>query len=160
MEERLVTSSVLSIDKMPFSVDYRLTLKEILTLGKYQKVNPDIRENNFPYLNLRGIETANFGARLFHFNRLMMTEDILEFMGERNIEPAPIRELLFMGKMYPKLQRKFSIIGLGSTWKRCGDLVVPGLSKNHIDFRTVELYNSKAIWPSSCRFLGIQKLPG
>lgn len=160
MEEKLLTNSVHSVERMPFSVDYRLNLKEIINIGNYHDVDLNINEKNFPVLRDREVDTARFIGRLFTFNRLSSTEEAVEHMMARNFEPAPLRETLLLDMTHQKLLKRFLIIGLGSSWKRCGDLVVPGLTVNVLNRRIVKLYSQKGIWPSTTNFLGIQRIHG
>lgn len=157
MKEKTANTASFRTDRISLEIDYQLSLSEILRLGKYDQVNESVNEVNFPLVS-NELKSTELIAKLFKFGGLVGSEEATQLMKADGFDPSPIRELIFLGLRYPFLQQSFFIVGLGSTWKRYGDLFVPGLSKNSINQRIINLYSYKGIWPSSCRFLGIQKM--
>lgn len=94
-----------------------LTFKEFIAAGKYDWVNETIKEVNFPMA-----EGFAFGLepKLYHFNRLISSEEAIKEMEKDGFRPATIWDLLDYGAKNPELQRQFPIVALGSV-ARMGD---------------------------------------
>ena len=99
-------------------VNYDLSVKELLKAGKYDWINEDITDKNFPSSE-NGEKEVEFG--MFHFKRGMSSEDAIAEMKKAGYRrPATMKELLSFGKNNPDLQREFPIVALGSVAKLNG----------------------------------------
>lgn len=87
------------------------TLKGLIEIGKYDWVNSDITEVNFPMpANL----VLGAESKPFHFNRNISSENAIKEMAKEGYRPATIWDLLDFGAKNPELQRQFPIVALGS----------------------------------------------
>jgi len=99
----------------PVTVNYDLTVEEMIEAGKYDWKNPDITSDNFP-VTRRG--TSEVEIHLVHFDRVIETEEVLRELDKMGLRPAELPELLALGAGSPDLQRQFPIIALGSVFRR------------------------------------------
>ncbi|MDP2695992.1 MAG: hypothetical protein Q8O87_01930 [bacterium] len=140
-------------------VDYALTLAQMIQAGRYDWVHPDIDEDNFP-LNLPpGFPTrGQIIPELIHFNRLISSDKAIAEIKRRGPRPATIWELLAFGEHNPDPQRQFSIIALGSVWRRRnggGFWVVPSFV-SHAGRRELRLRSFNCAFSDRCRFLAVR----
>lgn len=152
--------SLFAKGKMPMVIDYNLSLREMIALGKYDHVDPVIKETNFPVLNKdeNKERLIYLTGKLFSFREPLSSEEIILKMQAQSFIPANLPELLYLGKIFPNLQMAFSIIALASTWKSSGDTYSPGLFKCMNNGRGLKVFSYTGVWPSSCRFLGVQAI--
>ena len=54
---------------------------------------------------------------LVRFEQRMTSEDVLRKLGDEGLRAAELPEFLAFGAAYPDVQRKFSVVCLGSVWK-------------------------------------------
>jgi len=133
-------------------VDYSRSLAEMIKAGKYDWVHGNINENNFP---VKGIGRHEVSVVLFHFNRVISSEDAMSEMKRTGYRPARIEELLALGENYPDLQRQFPIIALRSFWRpQLGGRGVPALWR--IGERDLRLLWFESAWHSVFRFLAVR----
>ena len=143
------TGSVCSI-----TVDYALTLEQMIAAGRYDWKNGDITAKNF---TVTGTGTVKLEVRLFHYGRGMSTKDVLKDIDQNGYRPIKIEELLALGATKPELQREFPIIALGSVWQDLrGGRDVPFLSgdgsRRHLNLRWIGRG-----WSEICRFGAVRK---
>lgn len=96
-------------------VDCTMSLADMITLGKYDWVNPDITAEHFP---TTGTGKKQVTVELLHFNRHFKNGDeVLAEIDELGYRPAKIEELLVLGAVQPELQRQFPIAAFGNPWR-------------------------------------------
>lgn len=138
----------------PVSVDYRRTLAEMISAGRYDRINSDITAEHFP---IKGEGQQPVELALFHFNRVISSDDAIREMDQAGYRPAKIEELLALGVKRPDLQRQFPIIALASPWQGSGGLrCVPCLSEWY-GGRALDLRWFEGGWAESCRFPAVRK---
>ena len=99
-----------------FIVDYAMSVEEMVTAGRYDRVNSDISSEHFPHDRGRG--RSEVGAELVHLNRYFASGDeVLRELDRRGYRPANLAEGLAFGAAYPDEQRKYPIAILGSVWR-------------------------------------------
>lgn len=96
------------------TVDYSRSLVKMIKAGKYNSVNDNITAEHFP---VKGEGKQEKIITLFHFNRVMTSDEIKAEMDKQGFCPAEIEDLLGLGENYPELQKKLSIVALGSVWQ-------------------------------------------
>ncbi len=148
------TDELKTRDHFTITVDYSLSLLEMVAAGKYDYANENIVAKNFP---ISGTGTVREEVILVHFDRFIESEDAIREMGEIGLEPCPIEDLLAFGAQYPNVQREFPIVCLGSSWVNLyGDRSVQFLS--HRDRgRALYLDWFGRGWDAPCRFLARHK---
>ena len=111
----------------PLSVDYGRSVEKGVKAGRYDWVNClfDIASRNFS-TERKG--TAEIVVELIHFNRNISIDKAFSQLDRMGFRPAEIHELLAFGEKYPKVQRKFPVVALGSVWQyQFGNRRVPYL---------------------------------
>ena len=128
-------------------------LQCLIKAGKYDYVNPNITEKNFPVP-----ENYVLGSdpKIFHFSRNVSSEDVVKEMDKEGYEPAMIWDLLDFGAKNPEEQRKFPIVGLGSVGEVGGHRYVPYLDGDNSE-RDLDLCWWGHGWDAFYRFLGVRK---
>ncbi len=135
-------------------VDYAKTLKEMIREGKYNWVDSNITQENF---RTQEKGTQEIEIQLFHFGRVVGSEEVLEEMEREGFRPATLPELLALGAADRELQKEFPIVALGSRWRSPdGYLVVPFLHWFGLR-RNLDLGWFESDWHESCRFAGVRK---
>lgn len=144
-------------EEITLTVDYGRTVKQMIKAGKYNGVNSDITEKNFPLpTELIGQKTSVSG-KLFHFGKDISSEDVIFEMDKSGYRPATLPELLALGEAHPDLQRQFPIIALGSVWRvAAGSRIVPALAVDGYG-RKLHLFWFGPAWYVICRFFGVRK---
>ena len=130
------------------------TLKQLIKKAKFDRVNPDITDKNFPD------NTKNFEkTELIHFGKMMSSEEVLKKLGEKNLRPATIKELVNFAIHNPEEQRKCPIVGLGSVWCLDGFQLAACLNERAGD-RYLSLGWLGRVWVEYYRFLAVGKYSG
>lgn len=129
-----------------------LSLTEMIALGKYDWVNQDITEANFPMA-----EDFTFGTetKLFHFDRDISSENAIKEMERAGYKPVTIWDLLDYGAKNSEMQRKFPIVALGSPAQFGGSRNVAYLCGSDTK-RSLRLCWSDDGWRGYCRFLAVR----
>lgn len=141
-------------EKIMLSVDYGRSLEVMIVAGNYDWKNNDITAKRFP-LKSEGAE--QFEAKIFHFDRNISSEQVVEQIKAAGWEPGKIEHLLAFGEKYPDEQRKYPIIALGSVAEVDGDRSVPYLHVRDRE-RSLNLRWWGSGWSGHCRFLAVRKL--
>lgn len=98
------------------TVDYSQSLEEMINASNYEWISFDITEEKFHFpVEFLG-KKVTVSAKLFHFNREVNSEVVLEELDSAGYRPAFVSELLALGNNYPELQKPSFIIALGSMW--------------------------------------------
>jgi hypothetical protein len=141
-------------DLYPVRVNYELSVEEAIEAGKYQAVNADIMGKNFPSTK-KG--QADIEIVLIRFEHRMKSEDVLDELHKEGLRAADLPEFLAFGAEHPDVQRKFSVVGLGSVWQdRKGYRNVPCLYTAS-EGRYLDLHWWDDGWYSYSRFAAIRK---
>jgi len=131
------------------------TIKNFLKEGKYDWVDENITDENFP------VEETDIGEKeiyFIHFNRTFDNGDqIIEALDKTNFKPKNPAPLLALGMKFPDRQRQFPIAALGQCWlDSCGDRRVVCLDGNLVA-RRAHLYWFEYRWFANWRFAVVHK---
>lgn len=138
----------------PVSINYGLSLEEMIAAGRYDWKSDDIVTKHFP---VKGEGVANVEIQLVHFDRVIESEEAIEELDKMGLRPAKIEELLAFGAKYPKVQREFPIVALGSVWRFAHGLRhVPYLGRSGAG-RGLSLGWFEGEWVERCRFAAVSK---
>ena len=134
--------------------DLSLTdLAHRIARGKYDWVNSDINEKNFPTTVDKDYEVE---YRLFHYETSKSSDSAIAEMEKEGFRAGNLVELLKLGEIHPELQRKFPIVALGSILRAARDnRSVPVLLYGS-DKRKLGLGWFDGNWGSGSRFLGVR----
>ena len=149
------SEKVIDIDiEINLVVDYTKTVKQAIADGNYDWINGDINDKNFG-TNQIGASTEI--TKLFNFNRDINSEYVITEMDKAGYRPATLMELLALGAAHLELQRRFTIVALGSVWFGAHDfLYVPCLSVSDSESKLI-LYWFGGDWSACYGFLGVRK---
>jgi len=141
-------------DTFPVAVNYDLSVEEAIQAGDYQAVHSEITSKNFPSTR-KG--QAELEIMLVRFDNRMTSEGVVRELDEEGLRAAALPEFLAFGAKYPDVQRKFSVVGLGSVWQdRKGYRNVPCLYTAS-EGRYLDLHWWDDGWYSYSRFAAIRK---
>jgi hypothetical protein len=102
------------------TVDYGLTLEQMVAVGYYDMGHSDITSEHFP---ISGTGKVVREVVLVRLNRRVTTDEVFIEIDRRGLRPAKAEDGLALGAAYPELQRGSIIVALGSAW-----MVLPGSS--------------------------------
>jgi hypothetical protein len=88
-----------------FTVNYDLTIEEMVATGKYNWSHPEIISTNFCPAK-KG--TAEVRIELIHFDRYIESDEALAELDRMGLCPANLPELLAFGAQFPDKQSEFS----------------------------------------------------
>ena len=94
----LVTRFARSQTDRVIVVDYSKPLQAMIAAGKYDWVNPDITQENFPVV---GEGSKKFRTRLFDFRRTISSDAAVTEMRKENFTPASHVHGLAYGATFP-----------------------------------------------------------
>ena len=138
----------------PVTVDYGMTLGDMVAAGGYDAKNDYITQENFP---ITGAGMVEVEFHLVHLNRYASTDAALVELNRQGFRPAKIEELLAFGARYKNLQKEFPIVALGSVWQsRSGDRLVANLDYWDGE-RNLVLGWVGYVWHEPYRFLAVRK---
>jgi len=94
------------------TVDYSLSLEQMIALGRYGWKNEHITTELFP---LKGEGKKEIAVELVKYKKGgNLSDKVLAYLDSKGLRPATIEELLAFGAAFPELQKKFRIVALGS----------------------------------------------
>lgn len=134
------------------SVKKITSLTEMIVLGKYDWVDENITEVNFPMPENFVLGTE---PKLYHFNRSISSEDAIKEIEKDGFRPARIWDLLDYGAKNPELQIQFPIVALGSVAQVGGSRRVACLDMGNAG-RGLDLYWFEDDWRGIARFLAVR----
>ena len=138
-------------------VDYTKTIEQVISDSNHDWENDDINSKNFPISSEMIGKRVDVSAKLFNFNRSIKSKDVISEMDKAGFRPAVLMELLVLGLLFPKLQKEFPIIALGSVWDGIRDVCyVPSLIVGVFGCE-LNLSRLNSDWSARCRFLGVKK---
>lgn len=129
------------------SLQLEKTLKQLIEEQKFDYVDSDITEKNFP------ISKREHGEyKVYSFNKQMSSEDVIKEMEKDGYSPATLLELLeYKGDEH-------YLVALGSVCELGGNRRVPALWYVARE-RGLGLHSWDGDWDSFCRFLSVRTLP-
>jgi hypothetical protein len=149
-----VTQAASKSEAYSVVVNYQVPVEDAILAGDYQAVNASITAANFPS---RRSGIAQMDILLIHFDRRMISEEILQELDKAGLRPVELLELLAFGAAFPEVQRKFVIVGLGSIWTdRRGYRNVPCLYEAS-EGRYLDLHWWDDGWYSSSRIAVVRQ---
>jgi len=129
-------------------------VEEAIQAGDYQAVHSEITCKDCPSTR-RG--QAELEIMLVRFDHRMTSENVVRELEGEGLRAAELPEFLAFGAKYPEVQRKFSVVGLGSVWQdRKGYRNVPCLYTAS-EGRYLDLHWWDDGWYSYSRFAAIRK---
>lgn len=129
------------------------SIADLVKAGNYDYANSDITDNHFE----RSTVKKTVVYKLFHFDRVITSEDAIKEMEKEGYQPAKAYELLSLGEKQPELQRKFPIIALGSVWVDPNGHRYVVYLISHGSKREAHLDAFDYKWYGPCRFLAVAK---
>lgn len=93
------------------TIDYDLSLADMIALGRYDLVNGDITAKRFQIV---GSGVATFPHKLFHFDSGVSSEEAARRIIADGWQPGKIEHILAYGTANLDDQRKFQIVALGT----------------------------------------------
>ena len=133
-------------------VNYDRSIKDSVKAGKYDWTNDNITDANFPSKE-KGEREVEFGV--FHFNKTMMSDDVIAKMKLEGFRPATMKEELAYGEKNPEEQRKYPLVALGSVASLVGSRQVGCLYESSSG-RRANLNYYVSVWRGRFRFLGVR----
>ncbi|MDO8676302.1 MAG: hypothetical protein Q7K16_01475 [Candidatus Azambacteria bacterium] len=139
----------------PVSVNYGLSLEEMIAAGKYDWRNDDITAKHFP---MKGEGVVDIDIQLVHFDRVMDSSDeVIRELDKMGLRPIKIEELLAFGAKCPEIQRQFPVVALGSVWRHAHRYrLVPYLHGSGFG-RHLSLHVFERRWHEPFRFAAVRK---
>jgi len=138
------------------TVDYSRSLAKMIRAGHYDWVNPDFTDITAKNFSIQGQGKLEINIELIHYCKSMEADEIIQDLDNRGLRPATLPELLAFGAKYPKKQREFPIVALGSIWLWGGSRVVAYLS-SFCSKRRLGLPSWDGGWNDECRFAALRK---
>jgi len=128
---KLPCASPIAKPRAPQTDTYRVNvicdLDKAIEAGKYDRVDNDITQANFP----QACKAGDVEVILVAIDRAMTGEEVVAELGKKGLRPATLAQLLSLGAAQPDLQRQFYIVALGSQWcKPVGHRGVPVIGRS------------------------------
>ncbi|MDD3939674.1 MAG: hypothetical protein PHF49_03435 [Patescibacteria group bacterium] len=98
------------------NMGYDCSLKEMIVIGNYDFCNYDIKEKNFPMMELSDPEKT-LSASLFSFDQKIRSKEVISQMKFKRFRPSSLAELIYFEMTYPELCAGVPIIALGSIYR-------------------------------------------
>jgi hypothetical protein len=98
-------------EQYSLEVNYDRTIEDSLKAGKYGWSYYEIVTRNFPS-NESGTKTIM--VDLVELRANMVMENVIKEQASKGLRPATLKELLAFGEIYPDIQTKLTLLGLGS----------------------------------------------
>ncbi|MEK9179951.1 MAG: hypothetical protein AAB897_00880 [Patescibacteria group bacterium] len=138
------------------TVDYSMTIEQMIAAGRYDWQNNDVNDKHFPIPpSKRGKQEV--AIELIKFDRDMESNEVLRELDKMGLRSAELPELLAFGAAYPEKQREFPVVALGSVWHYWdGDRGVACLCR-HAGGRYLDLRWWCGRWFSHGRFAAVSK---
>ncbi len=138
----------------PVTVNYDLTVEQLVKAGKYVWSDGDVTSKNFP-----STETGQAEVMIYLVTPRydISSEDIIQEMDKMDpsLRPATLKELLALGAQYPDLQKQTWIVALGSPWSDLGMIFVPCLDDDPARNLSLDWYIMD--WDSDWSFACVRK---
>ena len=105
-----------SIETLDVTIDYNMTIQEMIEAGRYDSINQDIAGNFQPPHGGWGHGSFQKTLYLVCFNRFMEFEEVLYELSIDPWRPGLLPDQLAIGAEHPDKQREFPIVQVGSLW--------------------------------------------
>lgn len=100
-----------------FFVDYTRTVEEMVVAGKFDSANRNVNSLHFPIPANKKGKKEKISTKLLNFGRQLSIDDAAERIRKVvGFRSATVHEILAFAEHNPNLQRKFTILALGSVW--------------------------------------------
>lgn len=142
-------------------VDYAKPVSQARVEGNYDLFY-NVTDDNFPVetsscsKHCCRSHTEEVEVHLVHFDKRMTSDEAKRELDKQGLRPATVQELLALGAQYPDLQRRFSIVALGSERAvRDGEREAPTLWG--FITRDAVVSRRRVGWESPFRFAAVSK---
>ena len=143
------------IEPFTVSVNYELSVEEMIAEGNYDQVTTDIAKKLHPFKKMVSGE-VNLNLITYGPNH-PFTKDILKMYEKYNLRTANVPETLAFGKQYPNEQKKeYLLTALSPTWQLILWRNIINEPKREI-LRTLRTHHFVKIWPTETKFLAACK---
>jgi len=147
------------IETFQITVDYNLTVEEMIVLAGYRRISDNITNKTVEWSSeLTGKQITNL-AKLFYYENSVKSEFVIADMKKSGFRPATLAEHLAFMKTHIHLADIFPIVTLEYFWSEyLGEYFAP-VSDNWKTSRgrCCFLNQSSCDWPKDCRFLAIKQ---
>jgi hypothetical protein len=151
--DHLVKVGTVKYNRYPVKSNYT-SLKDAIAAGKCDYVNDYITAN---CSTLTGEIVVDTELVLYHPNRNIESDDVVEELDQMGLRPATLQELCAFGEKYPDIQREFPIVALGYVCANSlGYRLVPNLGSWYTG-RKLSLNDWGGEWRPDHRFLAARK---
>lgn len=157
MSNNITSQKTINADEIKLIVDYTKSVEQAIAEGSYDRRHYGISVESFPISSKVYGKKFEVSARLFHFDRDIMSKEVITEMDKVGFRPGTLMDLLALGTQYSEMQRTFPIAAVGSVW-RYGLLIrcVPCL-KVEGSSRELSLDYFVNNWDARWHFLGVPK---
>lgn len=128
----------------PVAVNYGQALKVMVKAGKFDWVNDNVVQKNFPHDKGRGVEEVSI--ELVKYDRSMESDEVDADFEAKGLRSATLEEICAFAAKYPDVQRQFPVVALGSPW------VDPDHGR-YVPYLGLWAHG----WLAHCRFAGVRK---
>ena len=103
-------------ERFMLSIDYSRSLSDMITAGNYidPQETSDFIQKYFS-LEIGTVAKENVRSKIFSFEHVPSSGQIIDIMHTEGYAPARIEHLLAFGEKYPYYQKWFPVIALGSS---------------------------------------------
>jgi hypothetical protein len=98
--------------RYPISVDYGLSIEEMIKSGSYSRAYQEITSRNFPS---KDTGTKDLHVSLIRLDGRSAFIDVREGEARNGLRPATLAELLAFGSLYPGMFNGIAVVTLGSS---------------------------------------------
>lgn len=135
------------------AADYGQTLAQMIAGARFDLVNGNITEKNFPH---QGTGVVELEPELVHLGRTISSEEALAKLNARGRRAGTMAELVRYGAENPDEQREYPIVALGQVGRFWSDRLV-GVLGVYGSERRLGLSAFEYDWRVNCRFLAFRK---
>ncbi len=150
----LLNKKIFRTTNFKIKVDGTKSFQELINKAKFDWVNSDVNEKNFP---IKIKTNRKVIVKLFHFNRYVLSQNIIREIKKSGYRLAFIEELIAFAISYPNLQKSFPIVALGSEWKQNKNKVVVPEIYWHGPGHSLSICGRDGGWEGFWRFVAIKE---
>jgi len=137
------------------TVDYNISIVDLARDFEidHTVAETDIKDSNFVLFKMDKKE-LKFKAVLIHLKHEARISELRDYMKNKKLYPADIKQLLVFGKQNPDEWRKYDIVALGSVWTDPVACLYSGIKRSRLflGYAFIGL-----LWDEHYSFLAIQK---
>lgn len=157
LAEALRTLALSEINSLTVTVDYSLTLVEMIKASGCSSVDPDITVEHFPFPFRGKKEKIELKITRVDFGRDIFTDEAKWLMRRHGFRPARIEVLLALAAQHPELLQKSPVVALGSKWRNEYGLNISPYLRGSSGNRQLELTCADNEWGDNCQFVVVCK---